>query len=249
MPRAFSRRSNSMSRRDARRLVVGRIERGANGDGFLLHLLGRFHRRACAPHGCRESRQETPYRRRRSATCRSRRAPARHRAPAGPMPNTSSKPVTYWRAIRSRPAASRIASSRRTFGSSRTSCASADPRPPGEASDDRLEHRLRVVHVQCRRAPRRDCRADRRRLSAARASGAAEQDDAEIGVGADRLARRADRFEDAPARRGRPGSVSGAGRDAGAGRGTRRPTCGARRRRRARCRASAPRSRCRQASS
>ena len=87
---------------------------------------------------------------------------------------------------------------RRTFGVSRTSCVSADPRPPGEASTIASNTAaVSSMSIPSRTFAEIFTEIAVRHLGGAE-QGGAEQDDAEIGVGPDRQACRADRFEDAP---------------------------------------------------
>ena len=194
------------------------LERRADGGGLLLHPAVRFRRRVCAPHGCPESRRETPCRRRRSATCRSRRATAPLRAPASAEAEhvveagdiLAGDPV----APRRLPHGFEQADLRRLAHIVRVGRSEA----AGRGEHDRLEHRRRVVHVHARRAPSpRFVAQIAAAISAAREQRRAEQDDAEIGVGRRppaRVARTASRMRRPT---GRPGSVSGPDETLGAG--------------------------------
>ena len=167
-----------------------------HGDGFFADPAGDFVAVLARHMAVRKAGEKRHIGRRRPATCRSRRETSAASSAGSPIPNTSSKRVTYWRAILSRSAASRIASSRPTFGGSRTSCARPNRGRPGKPARSPRTQRPRRP-CPSRQGQRRDFRADRRSHFGGARQRRGEKHDAEIGVGADRLARGADGLENA----------------------------------------------------
>ena len=195
-PRAFSSPSHSISRSAARREVVARAAARSRSTAASLRRSASAapNLRATCESGwrARNARYTSVVAQRQSRPrCARRCQPraGRYRA----RPHSRSRTAARYR---SRSAAARIASSRLTRAGACTSCRSAVPSPPGSREPDGLEGESCVLDGQAREA-----RAQAPARSASRPGGPRrrvrerrrEQDDAEIGVGADRRVRRDDR--------------------------------------------------------
>ena len=175
------------------------------------------------------------------ATCRRRRSAPAARSAGRPMSKTSSKPVTYWRAMRSRPAALAHRRAQRRRAAARcTSWLGDVPESAGLGQAIAREGVVGVVLRRARPAPPARPRAQVAPVALGRRrERRAEQHDAEIGVGC-----RPPRGVASTAPRMRAPTRARARQRRGRGpqrwRGRAPPSCRWPRRRHGHCRASAP---------